>query len=109
MDETVEYGPSIEDRDSLVIVVEGLDENFECSRKAGHLAFVFSHGGAEYLVQRSRFDGEYGDICRMTRKDTVGTVLIPTLIIEMAAASKNPAEKLAEAWKAWRREKGDNK
>ena len=62
-----ERQPEPEDDDPLVVAAEraALGENIQ--RKPGLLVFrLDGPGGSGLIVRRSRFEGDYGNICRMS-------------------------------------------
>ena len=63
-----------EDSDPLVAAVTRLCEPEDIFRRPGIIAFGVSVPGTEetIVVSRTRFDGEYGDICRLVLNDADG-------------------------------------
>ena len=54
-----------EDDDPLVVAVEGLLAKEKSMRRAGLLVFAVDYADGFLKIIRSRFDGDYGNVCRM--------------------------------------------
>ena len=96
---------TIEDADPFVMAVErAVPENMR-ARRPGLVRFFVDIGGGKMCVERSRFDGDYGNICRLTHIPADGAVkpigLAPTDLVTEALEGSNPADGLFELYEAW--------
>lgn len=94
-------GPSAEDKDPLVVAVERLPEAVELYRKPGLLVFRLAVDslGVDLTVTRSRFDGDYGNVCRLTlrTKESAETrYCMSDLVLEAISDQESYAERLTE-------------
>lgn len=105
MEELTEYGPSIEDGDPFVVAVGRLGGLAEVARRPGHvMARLPSARGGEIAVIRSRFDGDYGNICRLRRLTPDGKhemTFAPTSETLAALGASSPAAALDELFDKW--------
>ena len=106
MEDVTEYGPSIEDGDPLVVAVGRLGAAAEVVRRPGQLAARLPSGrtGGHVALLRSRFDGDYGNICRMRRVMPDGTGVMtfaPTSEVLAALGSGSPADSLEDLFDKW--------
>ena len=98
-------GPSAEDNDPLTAAAEMLPEAVEVYRKPGLLVFRLAVAdlGGRLTVTRSRFDGDYGNICRLSlqTKESVENRYCPSfMILEAISDPSRHAEMLTELFKS---------
>ena len=95
-----------EQGDALAAAVARLNDEWQSSRAPGLLQFGFSNKSMSIIVTRSRFDGEYGSICRLQRTladETKATTFAPTVSVCDAVRATDPKvaiEKLFNEWNA---------
>lgn len=94
-------GPSAEDKDPLVVAAERLPEAVELYRKPGLLVFrlALASLGGDLTVTRSRFDGDYGNVCRLTlrTKEKAETgYCTDDIVLDAISDPSGHAERLAE-------------
>ena len=110
-----------EDDDPLVVLATRICSPEFISRRPGLLDFkLVGPGGAEIIVRRSRWDGNYGDVVRAAVKPAScdsyqSATLVPTLLLvdKMAiAATKGKPDSVFESVNElvaeWSQQKGQN-
>lgn len=107
MEELTEYGPSIEDGDPFVVAVGRLGGRAAVARRPGHVVarLPSARTGGEIAVIRSRFDGDYGSICRLRRVWDEGRqskmTFAPISEAMCAVGDDDPAEALEALFEKW--------
>ena len=100
---------TIEDADPFVMAVErAVPENMR-ARKPGLVRFFLDDGkGFKVCVERSRFDGDFGNICRITRLEPAAMpnpmALAPTDLVTEALESDSACDRLSELYNALKTE-----
>ena len=94
-----------EDLDPLVVAAEKACEG-NVFRKPGHLSFAVEDGESVMLVTRSRFDGDYGNICRLQPVGPDGKPcgklgIAPTELVLTAMNDEKPEQALAALYRQW--------
>jgi len=100
--------PSKEDSDPLVAAAGRLCEPGDIFRRPGIIVFGVVVPGTEetIVVSRTRFDGEYGDICRLVLNDAGGNekdlAYAPTqLLLSVMTEKEGLGERLAAFHQEW--------
>ena len=106
MEELTEYGPSVEDGDPFVVAVGRLGGAAEVARRPGQVVarLPSARTGGEIAVIRSRFDGDYGNICRLRRLTPDGKhemTFAPTSETLAALGTNSPAAALEDLFNNW--------
>lgn len=105
MDELTEYGPSIEDGDPLVVAVGRLSGRADVSRRSGYVMarLPSARTGGVIAAVRSRFDGDYGSVCRLQRIWDGGRKMTfaPASETLAAVSSDDPSEALEALFDKW--------
>lgn len=103
-----ERTPTKEDSDPLVVAVGRLCEPDDVLRRPGIIVFGVSVPGTEetIVVSRTRFEGEYGDICRLVLNDADGNerdlTYAPTqLLMSVMTEKKELGARLAAFHQEW--------
>lgn len=96
---------SEQDTDTMVDIVSRLEEIAGYRVAPGLLVFVIdTPDGSTITITRSRFDGEYGSICRMMRSrqgSVMGRTYAPTVSVMAVLQGVNVAADMARLFNEW--------
>lgn len=107
MGDKTAFTPNTEDCDPLVLAASRLDASASKNRRPGLLVFGLpaKRLGGEITVTRSRFDGDYGNICRLTRVPSDGSpttlTFAPTVSVIDAVREDDAAAALERLFEEW--------
>ena len=101
-----DHGSNEDDGDPLVAAVRRLGEKAELNRRPGLDVFSVDAPalGGELAVTRSRFDGEYGNICRILHVSAAGEARMtfaPTALVVGALEGPKPVTELEKLFTEW--------
>lgn len=114
MEEVTERGPSIEDGDPFVVAAERLSGSADVMRRPGVVAVCMpsKRPGGVIRTVRSRFDGNYGNICRIfgwsLKEQQAKMTFAPASEVLKALSAGDPALALEALFDEWLK-KGDEK